>query len=77
MHKRPSVEDLRRVPSPLNTLAFAPSVIPRLWIWLAPRLGVPSEVTLVQQASITPPTCSKGIKGLERNVVSVLLLFCR
>ncbi len=65
------------VPNVLNTLAFAPSVLPRLWRWLGPALGLPLEAPLAATKGLDVASLAAGFRGMPRGKATVLGLLCR
>ncbi|GAX84732.1 hypothetical protein CEUSTIGMA_g12154.t1 [Chlamydomonas eustigma] len=64
-------------PSLLNTLAFAPNVLPRLWRWLAPALGMPLEAPLGATRGLDVASLAAGFRDMSHGHAMVLGLFCR
>lgn len=65
------------VPSVLNTLAFAPGVLLRLWRWLCYAAGLPLEVPAQARQGLDVAALGRGYVGLTPGHARVMGLFCR
>lgn len=65
------------VPNVLNTLAFSPGMLPRLWRWLCYGVGLPLEVPAGAVAGMHVVALAGGYSGLRASQARVMGLFCR
>ncbi len=63
--------------SALNALAFAPSLLPAIWRWLAVHLGLPLEAPLEASLGLDVAALRGGYKALSPPHACVLGVFCR
>ncbi|CAD7704872.1 unnamed protein product [Ostreobium quekettii] len=61
----------------LNTVAFAPHFLPKLWHWLAVNIRVPLEAPLEATRGWIVESMKAGYAGLQTNHLHVLGLFCQ
>jgi hypothetical protein len=61
----------------LNTLAFAPRVLPALWRWLSVNLGVPLEAPAAARLGLDVDSVAGGCGKLSLDHALVLGVFCR
>jgi hypothetical protein len=61
----------------LNTLAFAPQVLPVLWKWLSLNLGLPLEAPAAARLGLDVASVAGGCRQLAPQHALVLGVFCR
>ena len=66
-----------KCPNVLNTLAFAPNILPRMWRWLSFSLGLPLEAPLGATRGLDVASLSRGFRDLSHDKSIVLGVFCR
>jgi hypothetical protein len=64
-------------PNVLNTLAFAPDILPRQWRWLTFALGLPLEAPIGATRGLDVASLSRGFRDLPHEKSKVLGVFCR
>ncbi|MEW5298302.1 MAG: hypothetical protein WDW36_001442 [Sanguina aurantia] len=65
------------VPGVLNTLAFAPTLLPTLWRWLAVVMGLPLQAPATATMGLDVASLANGYKSINPAHSAVLGLFCR
>lgn len=65
------------MPSVLNSLAFMPGLLPRLWKQLCVLLGLPREAPLAATRGLDVAALGRGYTGLPAPGALALGLFCR
>jgi hypothetical protein len=61
----------------INTLAFAPDLLLKLWRWLAVVVGLPLEAPLEASRGLDVAAVAGGARGLPAQHALVLGVFCR
>lgn len=64
-------------PNILNTLAFAPDILPRQWKWLSFSLGLPLEAPIGATRGLDVASLSRGFRDLSHDKSIALGVFCR